>query len=212
MLAAVVGALARAGLDDCPGVVMDAPCPGSGKTICASAVGAVVLGRRAPVTPFAGVDDAELKKQMVANCLDGFNWLLLDNVVGLYDSAVMASVLTTGALRDRVLGSSLMFDGEVKLNIFLTSNNASLSRDLHRRFVRVRIDTGVRGTSRRPLSTVSTRLIVRWLNGWSLLALFVFWCKASLPLGHRVSAKAIAAFLHGPDLFEIACSGANARV
>ena len=143
MLAAVVGALARAGLDDCPGVVMDAPCPGSGKTICASAVGAVVLGRRAPVTPFAGVDDAELKKQMVANCLDGFNWLLLDNVVGLYDSAVMASVLTTGALRDRVLGSSLMFDGEVKLNIFLTSNNASLSRDLHRRFIRVRIDTGV---------------------------------------------------------------------
>jgi hypothetical protein len=122
---------------------MDAPCPGSGKTICAAAVGALVLGRRAPVTPFSGVDDAELKKQMVANALDGFDWLLLDNVVGLYDSAVMAAVLTGGALRDRVLGSSLMFDGEIRLNVFLTSNNAALSRDLHRRFIRVRLDTGV---------------------------------------------------------------------
>jgi hypothetical protein len=143
MLAAIIGALARPGLADAPGVLMDAPCPGSGKTICAAAVGALVLGRRAPVTPFSGVDDAELKKQMVANALDGFDWLLLDNVVGLYDSAVMAAVLTGGALRDRVLGSSLMFDGEIRLNVFLTSNNAALSRDLHRRFIRVRLDTGV---------------------------------------------------------------------
>ncbi|WP_374681966.1 hypothetical protein [Accumulibacter sp.] len=143
MLAAIIGALARPGLADAPGVLMDAPCPGSGKTICAAAVGALLLGRRAPVTPFSGVDDAELKKQMVANALDGFDWLLLDNVVGLYDSAVMAAVLTGGALRDRVLGSSLMFDGEIRLNVFLTSNNAALSRDLHRRFIRVRLDTGV---------------------------------------------------------------------
>ncbi len=143
MLAAIIGALARPGLSDAPGVLMDAPCPGSGKTICAAAVGALVLGRRAPVTPFSGVDDTELKKQMIANALDGFDWLLLDNVVGVYDSAVMAAVLTGGALRDRVLGSSLMFDGEIRLNVFLTSNNAALSRDLHRRFIRVRLDTGV---------------------------------------------------------------------
>ena len=142
LLAALLGTVARPGLSDSPGVVFDAPCPGSGKTLAASVVGAVLLGRRPPITPFSGVDDAELKKQMVANCLDGFNWLLLDNVVGLYDSAVMAGVLTSGALRDRVLGSSLMFDGNVKLNVCLTSNNASLSRDLTRRFIRVRIDTG----------------------------------------------------------------------
>lgn len=143
MLAAILGALGRSALADAPGVLVDAPCPGSGKTICAAAVGAVVLGRRAPITPFAGVDDPELKKQMVANALDGFDFLLLDNVVGIYDSAVMAAVLTGGAIRERVLGSSLMFDGELRLNVFLTSNNASLSRDLHRRFIRVRLDTGV---------------------------------------------------------------------
>ena len=62
MLAAVIGALARPGLALAPGVLFDAPCPGSGKTLCAQAVGAIGLGRRAPVTPFSGVDDVELKK------------------------------------------------------------------------------------------------------------------------------------------------------
>lgn len=143
MLAAVIGSLARPGLALAPGVLLDAPCPGSGKTLCAQAIGALVLGQRAPVTPFSGIDDAELKKVMVSNLLDGYEWLLLDNVVGLYDSAVMAAVLTSGTLRDRVLGSNLMFDGNVRLNIFITSNNASLSRDLTSRFIRVRIDSGV---------------------------------------------------------------------
>lgn len=141
MLAAVIGVIARPGMGLAPGVLFDAPCPGSGKTLAAQAVGAISLGRRAPVTPFAGVDDAELKKVMVGNLLDGYDFLLLDNVEGYYDSAVMASVLTSGALRDRVLGSNLMFDGAVRMNICLTSNNASLSRDLTSRFIRVRIDT-----------------------------------------------------------------------
>lgn len=143
MLAAVIGSLARPGLVLAPGVLLDAPCPGSGKTLCAQAVGALVLGRRAPVTPFSGIDDAELKKVMVSNLLDGYDWLLLDNVVGLYDSAVMAAVLSSGTLRDRVLGSNTMFDGNVRLNVFMTSNNASLSRDLTSRFIRIRIDSGV---------------------------------------------------------------------
>lgn len=143
MLAAVVGALARPSLSLAPGVLVDAPCPGSGKTLLAQAVGALVLGRRAPVTPFSGADDAELKKVMVGNLLDGYGWLLLDNVVGVYDSPVMAAVQTSGTLRDRVLGSNLMFDGAARMNIFLTSNNASLSRDLTSRFIRVRIDSGV---------------------------------------------------------------------
>ncbi len=142
MLAAVIGAVGRPGITLAPGVLFDAPCPGSGKTLCAQAVGSIVLGRRAPVTPYSGVNDEELKKQMVATSLGGFDWFLLDNVDGYYDSAVMASVLTSGHLRDRVLGVSLMFDGQVKMNIAMTSNNAALSRDLTSRFIRVRIDTG----------------------------------------------------------------------
>lgn len=143
LLAAIMGIFSRAGMELAPGVLIDAPCPGSGKTILGQAIGALILGRRAPVTPFASVDDVELKKILVANAIQGYEFLLLDNVVGVYDSAVMASILTTGALRDRVLCSSTMFDGFVRLNVFLTSNNASLSRDLTSRFIRVRIDSGV---------------------------------------------------------------------
>ena len=143
MLAAIIGGLARAALDIAPGVLFDAPCAGSGKTKAAEALGAIILGRIAPVTPFAGVDDAELRKQVVANAVGNYPWLLLDNVQGHYDSSVMGALLTGRSLRDRVLGSSANFEGAVSATVVLTSNNASLSRDLHRRFIRVRIDTGV---------------------------------------------------------------------
>jgi hypothetical protein len=143
LLAAVIGIFARPGMELMPGLLLDAPCPGSGKTILGQALGALALGVRGPVTPFSSSADEELKKQIIANALSGYNWLLLDNVVGLFDSAVMAAVLTSGSLRDRVLGASVMFDGEIRNHIVLTSNNASLSRDLTSRFIRIRIDTGV---------------------------------------------------------------------
>ena len=143
LMASIIGGLARAGLNDAPGVLFDAPCAGSGKTKAAAALGALILGRRAPITPFAGVDDVELRKQLIANALSGFPWLLLDNVTGHFDSAVMAAMLTGSAIRDRILGTSTVFDGEVRATVVMTSNNASLSRDMHRRFIRIRIDTGV---------------------------------------------------------------------
>ena len=61
MLAAIVGSLARPGYDLAPGVLVEAPCQGSGTTLCAQAVGAIQLGRRPPITPFAGDDDAECR-------------------------------------------------------------------------------------------------------------------------------------------------------
>jgi hypothetical protein len=143
LLAAVLGIFARPGMELMPGVLVDAPCPASGKTILGQALGALALGVRGPVTPFSGAGDEELKKQVIANALNGCNWLLLDNVVGIFDSAVLAAVLTSGSLRDRVLGASIMFEGEVRNHIILTSNNASLSRDLTSRFIRIRVDSGV---------------------------------------------------------------------
>lgn len=143
LLAAIIGAVARAGMALAPGVGVDAPCPSSGKTLLAQAVGTIGLGKRAPVTAFSGDDDEELKKVLIANSLAGVDFLLLDNVVGLYGSSVMASLMTSGALADRVLGASRRFEGEVRPTILITSNNCTLSRDLTSRFIRVRLDTGV---------------------------------------------------------------------
>ncbi|MEF8760387.1 MAG: hypothetical protein V5B36_11805 [Candidatus Accumulibacter sp. UW25] len=143
LLAAVLGTVTRSGMVISPGILVDAPCPSSGKTLLSQAVGAILLGKRAPVLAYSGCDDVEINKIMIANCIAGVDWLLLDNVVGTLDSPTMASALTSGTITGRILGVSGMFVGDVRMNIFVTSNNASLSRELTSRFSRIRIDTGM---------------------------------------------------------------------
>lgn len=124
-----------------PGFLVDAPQASSGKTVLAQSVGALYLGRVSPVAPFQGANEIEFVKTLIASAIAGSDFAILDNVVGYYDSAVMASLLTSGAISGRVLNASVMFEGEVKPLMFITSNNASISRDLVTRFCRIRIDT-----------------------------------------------------------------------
>lgn len=144
MLAAILQVVCRPGVSTAPGVVLDAPTPGSGKTLAAQALGALVLGRRCPAT--VGVnfgDEDEVRKLLVADALAGNDVLLLDNLHGHLSSAALEGLITAGALRGRVLGGSQVFEGTIRNTVLLTSNNASFSRDLARRFIRVRIDHGV---------------------------------------------------------------------
>lgn len=144
MLAAIIGGVCRPGLDLAPGVVFDAPMPGSGKTLAARALGSLILGRRCPVTVGVNLaDDDETRKLLVADAIAGVDVVLLDNLHGHLASPALEGLITAGVLRGRVLGSSQNFEGEVRGTVLLTSNNASLSRDLARRFLRVRIDHGV---------------------------------------------------------------------
>jgi hypothetical protein len=145
MLAAIITAVCRPVLDTAPAFMFEAPTPGSGKTLAASALGAVTRGTRGGITPFVdGMNmEQELVKKIVSMVAAGETFFLLDNVVGTLKSAVLASLLTNGAIRERLLGSSNWFEGDARLLVCATSNNASLDRDLSRRFVRVRIDSGM---------------------------------------------------------------------
>ena len=83
MLAAIIGGVCRPGLDLAPGVVFDAPMPGSGKTLAARALGSLILGRRCPVTVGVNLaDDDETRKLLVADAIAGVDVVLLDNLHG----------------------------------------------------------------------------------------------------------------------------------
>jgi hypothetical protein len=142
MLASIITAVCRPALNTAPAFMFEAPTPGSGKTLAATALGSLVRGRRGGVTPYVeGMNaESELSKQLVAVLLHGGSFLLIDNVVGTWRSAVLAGLITSGAIDGRILGASVPFSGEARLMITATSNNASLDRDLGRRFIRVRID------------------------------------------------------------------------
>lgn len=145
----VLTAVARPVLDLCPAVLFDASSQGSGKTKAATALGSLMTGRREGVLPFSGLDDDELRKQIISGVLTAQPFHCLDNVVGYFKSPTLAAVLTAGRLQGRVLGASRTVDASIRALFTLTSNNASLDADLLRRTMRVRIDSGVDPTRRR---------------------------------------------------------------
>ena len=146
MLAAILTALSRPVLSTAPGFLFDAPAPSSGKTLIARALNALITGRLgAGLVPFKKDQqfDVELHKMLLTLSLSEGSVLQLDNVDGYFESPTLAAHLTSGQISGRLLGGHHWYEGAARLFFTLTSNNASLCRDLARRFVRVRIDAGV---------------------------------------------------------------------
>ena len=145
MLSAIFTAVCRCSLDIAPGYLADAPTQGSGKTKSMSALGALIRGSRAPVTPWVSGSgsEGELAKKLVSLLIAGVDFVSFDNVTGQMGSSVLSALLTDGSLSERLLGGNSWYSGESRMFVCASSNNASLDRDLSRRFVRVRIDAGV---------------------------------------------------------------------
>lgn len=145
MMSAIFTAVCRCSLDIAPGYLADAPTQGSGKTKSMSALGALIRGARTPVTPWVSGNgsEAELSKKLVSLLVAGVDFVSFDNVTGQMGSSVLSALLTDGALSDRLLGGNSWFRGEARMFVCASSNNANLDRDLLRRFIRVRIDSGV---------------------------------------------------------------------
>ena len=145
MLAAILTAVCRPALDVAPGFFLDAPQQASGKTKAAEALGALIKGQRPGITPFVGGPqaDAELAKKIVAMAMVGETFCLVDNVTGLWKSPVLAGLITSGHVNERVLGGNRWYRGGSRTMVVATGNNAELDLDLGRRFIRVRIDAGV---------------------------------------------------------------------
>lgn len=143
MLAAILTAVNRPVLDKSPGFAIDAPVPACGKTLLAQALNSLICGRDGAGMIAYKKDtqaDVELQKQLMTLTRHGISVLLLDNVDAHLDSATLASLLTSGSISGRLLGTNQWFYGEHRLFFTMTSNNASLSRDLSQRMVRVRIE------------------------------------------------------------------------
>lgn len=141
MLAALLTAAVRPVLPTAPAFAFDAPVQGSGKTLLAQCVGALMEGRAPDVWPHtAGRDDEETRKRLFTMLRSGARALVWDNVTGTFDSASLAAFLTVEALVDRVLGRSESLRIPNRALLLLTGNNLSLAGDLPRRVIVCRID------------------------------------------------------------------------
>lgn len=140
-LAALLTAAVRAVLPTAPAFGYDAPVQGSGKTLLARCVGMLATGEDPGVWPHtAGRDDEEIRKRIFTVLRSGARALIWDNVVGSFDSAAMASAITSPTFQDRILGASTSSSVPNRMMLILTGNNLCLEGEMPRRVLVARID------------------------------------------------------------------------
>ncbi len=140
-LAAILTAAVRPIISTAPAFAYDAPVQGSGKTLLARCIGALATGGDPDIWPHTfGRDDEETRKRLFTALRSGARVIVWDNVVGMFDSAAMASLLTSNRYRDRVLGKSESSSVPNRALLLMTGNNLTLSGDMSRRVLIARID------------------------------------------------------------------------
>jgi hypothetical protein len=140
-LAALITAAVRAVLPSAPGFAYDAPIQGSGKTLLARCVGVLAQGAEPSVWPHTtNANDEEIRKRIFTVLTSGTRVLIWDNVVGTFDSAAVASSLTSPNYTDRILGKSDSTTVPNRMMFILTGNNIQLQGEMPRRVLISRID------------------------------------------------------------------------
>lgn len=163
-LAAVLTAVTRATMRGAPGILYDAPTAGTGKTLLARCVGALVLGKAPGTTSPKTNDDAEMRKDLFSRALGGQAFICIDNVDTHLKSPSLCDFLTSDEKADRVLAMSKIEEAANVAMVTVTGNNVCIVGDLNRRMLRCRLDTREENPHRRafkldPLDYVLRR---RW--------------------------------------------------
>jgi len=144
LLAAILTAVVRPVLPTAPAFAFDAPVQGSGKSLLASCVGALVEGQAPDVWPHTqGRDDEEIRKRLTTALRSGVKTIVWDNVTGTFDSAALAGFMTAGTWSDRILGKSEASSLPNRALLILTGNNLTLAGDMPRRVIICRIDPAI---------------------------------------------------------------------
>ena len=141
MLAALLTSVSRPALKTAPAFGIDAPVQASGKTLLAQAIGALGTGKNPAIWPHTSSrDDEEVRKRLMTALRSNTLCIVWDNVVGQFDSAALASALTASEYTDRILGKSEGATVPNRALFSLTGNNLTISGDMARRVLIIRID------------------------------------------------------------------------
>jgi hypothetical protein len=148
LLAALLTAIVRPGLDTAPAFALDAPAAGTGKTLLASCIMALAGGGTL-YAPLPMRDEAETAKVLLSVLMEKPRVALFDNQAGVMESASLAAVLTSPRYSGRVLGSTRVVDTETNLMVIFSGNNIAMLDDMTRRVLTIRLDAGVEAPSTR---------------------------------------------------------------
>lgn len=145
-----------------PLYAFDAPAlfgQGSGKTLIAQALSAIVTGREVGVTPWPE-DPKELPKIITSKLLAGELFVVFDNLTGIVSNKDLAACATSTVWSARLLHKNDSPKLPQVGTWCLTLNGGRFSRDIARRVVMVRLDARVLNPFRR--SGFDLKNLVTW--------------------------------------------------
>jgi len=122
--------------------LVTAPVAGTGKSLLVDVAAGIATGRRAPVVAAPGTDQVseELDKRLCSCLLEGRQLIVLDNLNGSIRSDLLSQILTQSPIQVRKLGSNFQPEVDSVATVFATGNNVTVSGDLLRRTIRIRLD------------------------------------------------------------------------
>ena len=120
------------------GFAYDASAAGSGKTMLAQCVGAIVFGK-VPGVFSPTSNDEEIRKVVFSALTTGQNLIIWDNVDDDFYSKYFANLLTTPSIFGRPLSESIIKEVPNTAMLIVTGNNLVISKDMVRRVAVARI-------------------------------------------------------------------------
>jgi hypothetical protein len=166
-----------------PLFLVDKPTPGAGATLLATVAATVATGEPPSyLSPREG--EEEWRKAATSVLLQGAGLVLIDNVKAL-SSATLSSAITAAVWSDRLLGRNSIITLPNRALWVATGNNPTLSLELARRCVRVRLEP----PSERPWTRTGFRHphLLRWVREnrgrlvWACLVLARHWLAHGRP-------------------------------
>ncbi len=141
--ALLLGVIVREMIDGpLPLHLVDAPAPGTGKTLLLRAALLVACGVDVPII-VVGRDEEEMRKRITSLLLAGRASAILDNLRGKLDASALAAVLTADWWEDRALSTNCVVRLPNRAIWAATANNVQLSNEIARRTLPIRLDAGV---------------------------------------------------------------------
>lgn len=172
-----------------PLYLIEAPAAGTGKGLLAHMLTLPALGAPPVLLPPAG-NEEETRKRLTAALVDLPEAILLDNVTRSIDSASLAAALTATMWTDRLLGRSETRSVRIRATWIATANNPSMSREIARRIIRIRMDAQAERPEER--AGFRHRHLARWAADHrreliaAALTLVQAWLAAGAPMGDQV--------------------------
>lgn len=182
-----------------PMFLINAPIPGSGKSLLARLIGMLVTGQDIAARVLSGSEE-ERKKMFLSELLRGKPIILLDNLddensdpmrhtkTNKLHCPSLAAILTSTVYSDRVLGISKMIEVPNEALWIMTGNNPQLSAELSRRCIWIRIDAETERPWERNEDCFKHPELLKWTKEKRsqllnvLLSAILSWIQAGKPI------------------------------